>query len=162
MGYWGYLVAAKSNQPLDKLPELSAFGDEYVNLEPLRNGWQQAWVAGADDDPLTGVSALAKATGNPVIGAFILDSDCGPVAAATPSGATWTATLAKATAIDSYEMPDDGVTASAAATSLNLWAEAASLGSDQELMHQALDPDAVGPEHLFKLLLKATGIAPTQ
>jgi hypothetical protein len=158
MGYWGYLVAAKSNQGLDQLPELSVFGDEYVRIEPLRGEWQRAWVAGAVDGPLTGVQLLAKATGNPVIGAFILDSDCGPIVAATPAGASWTATLAKALAIDSYGMPDDGITAASAAASLHLWASGAGLSSDRLLMHQALDPEAVGPEHLFELLLMAIGI----
>lgn len=42
MGYWGYLVAAKSDVPLDTLPTLSTFGDEYVRVEPIGDGWQLA------------------------------------------------------------------------------------------------------------------------
>jgi hypothetical protein len=158
MGYWGYLVAAKSDEPLDTLPELSAFGDEYVEVKPLTNGWQQAWVAGANDNPLVGARSLAAATGHPVLAALILDSDCGPVAAASPSGSSWTATLAKSTAIDSYDMPDDGIPATAAAATFTEWATSAALPADQALVTRALDPTATGPEHLFTLLLQATGI----
>ncbi len=160
MGYWGYLVAAKSDEPLDTLPELSAFGEEYVEVRPLGNGWQQAWVAGANDNPLTGAQQLSAATGYPVLTALILDSDCGPVAAATPSGATWSATLAKSTAIDSYDMPDDGITASAATASFLAWAASAGLPADEPLVAQALEPTAAGPEGLFTLLLQATAIKP--
>jgi hypothetical protein len=159
MGYWGYIVAAKDERPLNDIPELSAFGDDYVKVEPLHGGWQKAWVAGASDDPLVGVEALARATDGPVIGAFILDSDCGPVAATTPSGASWAATLAKATAIDSYQMPDDGVSADAAMAALRLWAEQAGLQTGLDLMREALDENARGPERLFGLLLEAMGIA---
>ena len=159
MGYWGYLVAAKSDVPLDTLPELSIFGDDYARVEPLQDGWQVAWVAGAKDEPLTGAVHLAKATGSPVLAALILDSDCGPVAAATPAGATWQATLAKSMAINSYEMPDDGITPSAAAASFTLWTQTAGLPAAQPLIAQALDPDAKAPERLFTLLLQATAIA---
>jgi hypothetical protein len=162
VGYWGYIVAAKDERPLNDIPELATFGDDYVKVEPLRGGWQQAWVAGASDDPLVGVEALARATDAPAIGAFILDSDCGPVAATTPSGAKWAATLAKATAIGDYQMPDDGVSADAAMRSLRLWAEQAGLQTDIDLMRKALDENALGPEHLFGLLLEAMGIAPRQ
>jgi hypothetical protein len=162
MGYWGYLVAAKSDVPLDTLPELSTFGDDYVRIEPLQDGWQQAWVAGTEENPLTGARLLAKATGHPVIAALILDSDCGPIAAATPSDGTWTATLAKSTAIDTYQMPDDGMTAPAATASFALWAQSTGLPADHDLALQALDPDATSPESLFSLLLEATGIRPTR
>ncbi|WP_432944822.1 hypothetical protein ACQPXM_03920 [Kribbella sp. CA-253562] len=160
MGYWGYLVAAKSDEPLDTLPELATFGEEYVEVKPLANGWQQAWVAGANDNPVIGAQQLAAATGHPVLAALILDSDCGPVAAATPSGATWSATLAKSTAIDSYDMPDDGISGAVATSSFAEWATSAALPADQSLVTQALDPAATGPEHLFTLLLQATGISP--
>jgi hypothetical protein len=160
MGYWAYVVAAKDERLLDQIPELSAFGDDYVKVEPLQHGWQMAWVAGASDHPLVGVQALARATGEPVVGAFILDSDCGPVASATPSGATWEATLAKSMAIDSYQMPDDGVSADAAVESLQIWTEQAGLRTDLDRMRRALDENASGPEHLFGLLLEAMGITP--
>ncbi|ADB29854.1 hypothetical protein Kfla_0734 [Kribbella flavida DSM 17836] len=159
MGYWGYLVAAKSDQPLHELPELSAFGDEYVEVKPLSNGWQQVWVAGANDNPLTGAQSLATVTGHPVLAALILDSDCGPVSAATPPGATWSGTLAKSIAVDSYAMPDDNIPASAAASTFTEWATSAALLADQTLITRALAPTATDPEHLFTLLLQATGIA---
>lgn len=159
MGYWGYLVAAKSDVPLDTLNELAVFGDDYVRVEPLGDGWQVAWVAGAKDGPLAGALHLAKATGNPAIAALILDSDCGPVAAASADGASWTGTLAKSTAVDSYDMPDDGITLDAAVASFRSWSQAADLPLDEPLTIQALTPDAKNPEHLFTLLLQATGIA---
>lgn len=162
MGYWGNLVVARSDLPLDTLPELSAFGDDNLRIEALQDGWQQAWVAGTEENPLTGALLLARTTDHPVIAALILDSDCGPVAAAAPTGETWTATLAKATAIDTYQMPDDGTTAPAAATSFALWARSAGLPADHHLALQALQPDATSPEQLFSLLLEATGIRPAR
>ncbi|TDO57433.1 hypothetical protein EV651_111159 [Kribbella sp. VKM Ac-2571] len=162
MGYWGYLVAAKSDLPLDALPTSSTFGDEYVRVEPIGDGWQLAWVAGTTDNPLTGSQALARTTGHPVLAALIVDSDCGPVAAADPQGSTWSGTLAKSRAIDSYHMPDDGISPSAAVASFRSWSEAAALPLDESLAIQALTPDATDPEHLFGLLLQATAIAPSQ
>ncbi|MEV0284001.1 MULTISPECIES: hypothetical protein [unclassified Kribbella] len=160
MGYWGYLVATKSDVPLDQLAELATFGEDYVRVEPLHDGWQLAWVAGANVDPLVGAELLAKATGHPVLAAFILDSDCGPVAAATPDGLTWSGTLAKSMAINSYEMPDDGITQTAAVDSFLTWTTTAGLPTNQPLVTQALSPDATAPEHLLTLLLQSTGIAP--
>jgi hypothetical protein len=162
MGYWGYLVAAKSDVPLDTLPELSTFGDEYVEVEPLGDGWQLAWVAGTTDNPLTGAQALAKTTGHPALAALILDSDCGPVAAADPQGTTWSGTLAKSMAIDSYDMPDDGIPLATTVESFLAWTTQAGLPTDEHPVTQALDPDATNPEHLFGLLLQATAIAPSQ
>jgi hypothetical protein len=42
---------------------------------------------------------------------------------------------------------------------MRLWAEQAGLQLDPDLARQALAEDATGPEHLFTLLLQATGIA---
>lgn len=163
MGYWGYLVAAKSDVPLDTFPELSTFGDDYVRLESLTDGWQRAWVAGANENPAIGAQLLAAATGHPVLATFILDSDCGPIAAATPTGDTWSGTLAKSTAIHSYEMPDDGITPETATSSFCQWTEAAALPTDPALVAQALAPEAKDPERLFMVLLQASGItAPGQ
>lgn len=162
MGYWGYLVAAKSDGQLDELDELATFGDEYVRVEPLHDGWQQAWVAGANENPLIGAQLLAKTTGHPVLAAFILDSDCGPVAAADPQGSTWSGTLAKSMAIDSYEMPDDGIPLATTVQSFLAWTTQAGLPADEHSVTKALDPDATGPERLFTFLLEATHIAPTR
>jgi hypothetical protein len=128
----------------------------------VQDGWQQPWGAGTEENPLTGARVLAKATGHPVIAALILDSDCGPIAAATPSDETWTATLAKSAGIDTYQMPDDGVTAPAATASFALWAQSTGLPAGHDLALQALDPDATSPEGLFSLLLEANGIRPTR
>lgn len=159
MGYWGYLVAAKSDGPLGELAELAAFGDEYLEVEALHDGWQLAWVAGANENPLVGAQLLAKATGHPALAALVLDSDCGPVAAAEPQGSNWSGTLAKSMAMNSYEMPDDGVPLATSVESFLAWATQAGLAADEQLVTEALDPAAKGPEHLFGLLLEATRIA---
>jgi hypothetical protein len=160
-GLLGLPRRGQERRPLDTLPELSAFGEEYVEVKPLANGWQQAWVAGANDNPLVGAQLLSTATGHPALAALILDSDCGPIAAASPSGSSWTATLAKSTAIDSYDMPDDGITTAVATSTFTEWATSAALPTDQTLVTRALDPTATGPEHLFILLPQATDISPT-
>lgn len=164
MGYWGYLIAAKSEDDLGQLAELEPFGGDYLKVEPLGDGWQQAWVADAVEHPdmHASISAIANATGSPAIIAFILDSDCGPVVAVTPAGDTWTGTLAKSTAMSSYQVPDDGISADTATDTLIRWAEVAGLTPQPDIIRQVLDPDSIGPESLFALMLEGLGIADRQ
>lgn len=164
MGYWGFLIAAKSDDDLGQLAELEPFGGDYLKVEPLGDGWQQAWVAGAEEDPdmHAGISAIANATGSPAIVAYILDSDCGPVVATTHAGDTWTGTLAKSTAMSSYQMPDDGISPDTATDTLAAWAELADLTPHRDTLLEALAPDATDPEHLYTLLLEGLGMAPRQ
>lgn len=164
MGYWGFLIAAKSDDDLGRLAEQEPFGGDYLKVEPLGGGWQHAWVAGAEEDPdmHAGISAIANATGAPAIIAYILDSDCGPVVATTPAGDTWTGTLAKSTAMSNYQMPDDGISPDTATDTLIRWGEVAGLTPHRATLLEALAPDAIGPEHLFTLLLEGLGITPAK
>jgi hypothetical protein len=82
----------------------------------------------------------------------------GPIAAASSSGATSTGALAKSTAMNSYEMPDDGIThTTATTTTFQQWADAAGSPPTPPSSPRP-DPTAKGPEHLFTVLLAATGI----
>ncbi|TCO16553.1 hypothetical protein EV652_12046 [Kribbella steppae] len=65
-------------------------------------------------------------------------------------------------AIDSYEMPDDGIPLATTVQSFLAWTTQAGLPADEHLVTKALDPDARGPERLFTLLLEATRIAPAR
>src|SRR5215217_7244649 len=72
----------------------------------------------------TGTPPPTSPPPSPVDQGADLDSDCRrPIAAASSPGATSTGALAKSTAMNSYEKPDDGITHTTA--TFQQWADAA-------------------------------------
>lgn len=159
MGFWGSLVAARTDQPLEGMLEQAGLGDDFLDSSELGDGWQLGRVGGIPADLTAAVIYLAVTTEAPVVAAVVLDSDCGPVASATASGDRWQGTLGKTNAVTSYDMPDDGVSAEAEADALQVWATSADLSPDRDVLVEALAPDTSDAVQSLMTLLRGLGIS---
>ncbi|WP_030439658.1 hypothetical protein [Actinoplanes subtropicus] len=151
MGYWGHLIATGSSQELVGTAMLSAFGDQQTVAEGPP-GWHVYHVAGAEPDLTAAVRALAAGTGAPAIAAYVLDSDCAIVRAATPDGARWSAVLNPERA-EEYGAP--GSSPDAVLAQAVTWARAAQLDHDDDLIRRAVTTEATFAEDQFLALLEA-------
>jgi hypothetical protein len=157
VGYWGHLIATGSSQELMGTAMLGAFGDQQTVAEG-RPGWHVYHVAGAEPDLAAAVQALATGTGAPAVAAYVLDSDCAVVRAATPDGARWSAVLNPERA-EEYGAPaasPEDVLARAVT-----WARAAHLDHDHDLVRRAVTSEATFAEDQFLALLEAFRPSPT-
>ncbi|WP_055618435.1 hypothetical protein [Streptomyces phaeochromogenes] len=96
MGYWGYFVVGRSEQPLAELEALS--GATGLTLhQTADDGWQVWEYPNAPDDPAKGdvgnMNDLAQETGAPALFGYVMDSDCVVVEAAAPESGAWTTCL---------------------------------------------------------------------
>lgn len=94
MGYWGYLVVARSERPLAELGALAGV----LGLKPrvsAGGGWQ-VWESPGGDGDIGSMNALAQETGAPALFGYVMDSDCVVVEAAGPESGGWSACLARA------------------------------------------------------------------
>jgi hypothetical protein len=106
----------------------------------------------AEPDLTVAVRALAAGTGAPAIAAYVLDSDCAIVRAATPDGASWSAVLNAERAAE-YGAPassPDDVLARAVT-----WDRAARLDHDDELIRRSVTSESTFAEDQFLALLEA-------
>lgn len=93
MGYWGTLIAMRTN---GRLPELLRDLDAEVREHQSArrgDGWQVISVPDdvvTDDGPL---ARLADESGAPLLAAYIADSDYGRLIGVSPAMGTWTAWL---------------------------------------------------------------------
>ncbi|MEU8954084.1 hypothetical protein AB0C93_07255 [Streptomyces sp. NPDC048518] len=97
MGYWGYYVVGKSEQPLAELSAVAAVRGELSLLDRRSDGWQVWEVPGGEGARDVGnMNALAEETGAPALFGYVMDSDCVVVEAAAPESGAWTTCLDRA------------------------------------------------------------------
>ncbi|MEV0279976.1 hypothetical protein AB0I22_26785 [Streptomyces sp. NPDC050610] len=99
MGFWGYFVIGRSERGLVECAVFDESRDHLELTDTFADGWQ-LWQHPpepelGDIDSL--VRGLTKETGAPALAAYVLDSECAVVAAASPSGGSWSACLGRAT-----------------------------------------------------------------
>jgi hypothetical protein len=151
VGFWGHVIATGSSQDLLGSAMLGTFGDQQTVVEG-RPGWQVYHVDGAEPDLTAAVQALAAGTGAPAIAAYVLDSDCAIVRAATPDGVRWSAVLNPERAAE-YGAPassPDDVLARAVT-----WAQAARLDHNDDLLRQSVTSESTFAEDQVLALLEA-------
>ncbi|WUX71886.1 hypothetical protein OG627_12105 [Streptomyces sp. NBC_01429] len=93
MGFWGYLVVGRSEQPLAELPALAALRDRLTFHEQRPGGWQ-VWRHPGEPD-IGDMGALARAVGSPVLSGFVMGGECVAVEGAAPRGGSWYACLGR-------------------------------------------------------------------
>ncbi|WP_155123704.1 MULTISPECIES: hypothetical protein [unclassified Actinoplanes] len=152
MGYWGYIVAIRRPQDQERSVALDAFGEHQQAVADDHHGWLVRQVFGAEPDLARAVAAVATHTQAPVVGAYILDSDCAVVEAAAPGGARWSAVLNPNRAAE-YGAP--AVAPETAVTAAATWARAAQLPYDGDLIRQVLASEETFAEDQFLALLSA-------
>jgi hypothetical protein len=150
MGYWGHLVLVRS----DAKP--FAFGPDPDPVADLGQGWRVYRVDGESDDLPGAVRVLAQRIGAPALAAYILDSDCAALSAATPAGEAWSTMLNPDLVAEEYgaSRPDPDADLRAALR----WAAAAGLTADEQVVRDALAGSATFVEDLFFDLLAGLGL----
>jgi hypothetical protein len=89
MGFWGTLVAARLERPLEELAALKDHADRTRSCADRGDGWQVGQVRGGPDDYEGVLSELMAETGHPVLGAYVLDSDSAHVVGFSPVAGRW-------------------------------------------------------------------------
>ncbi|MFD8937018.1 hypothetical protein ACFV0R_17510 [Streptomyces sp. NPDC059578] len=165
MGYWGYYVVGRGEQPLDGTDALAAVRGELGLLERRADGWQ-VWECrdGEEGTSIGSMNALASETGAPALFGYVMDSACVVVEAAAPRGGGWTACLDRASMADHiggderaledyFLVPEDAADRAVA------WAAEAGLtvtaGPLVEVLSAPAEPSA---EELFFRFLERLGV----
>ncbi|MEU6989792.1 hypothetical protein ABZ953_03905 [Streptomyces sp. NPDC046465] len=167
MGYWGYYVVGRSEQPLAELAAVAAVRDELSLLDRRPDGWQVWEVPGGDGTRDVGnMNTLARETGAPALFGYVMDSDCVVVEAAAPRSGAWTTCLARAamaeylgdtelTVEDYFLEPRDAAQRAVA------WAAESGRTVSAKPLLDVLNADAQpSAEELFFRLLDRLGVVP--
>lgn len=93
MGYWGYFVVGRSEQPLSRTAALAGVPG-LLSRTTAPGGWQ-VWEYPGAGTGIGSMKVLARETGAPSLFGYVMDSACVAVEAATPSGDAWSACLAR-------------------------------------------------------------------
>ncbi|MFF8642216.1 hypothetical protein [Streptomyces sp. NPDC015345] len=167
MGYWGYYVVGRSEQPLARFPAVAGVRDDLALLERRADGWQVWEVPGGDGARDVGnMNALALQTGAPALFGYVMDSDCVVVEAAAPESGAWTTCLARR-AMAGY-LGDGGLTVEDyfleppdAAARAVAWAAEAGRTVRARALLDVLNADAEpSAEELFFRFLDRLGVVP--
>ncbi|MDW4908479.1 hypothetical protein RB628_24850 [Streptomyces sp. ADMS] len=94
MGYWGYLIVGRSEQPLSETDALRAVRDGLTPRERRDDGWQ-VWEYPSGDGDIGSMNTLALETGAPALFGYVMDSHCVVLEAAAPESGAWTTCLAR-------------------------------------------------------------------
>jgi hypothetical protein len=148
MGYTGRVVLAKSDGWGGEAEELSR--------EEFAGGWLAVTF---DGDPRLSLRALAERTAAPVLSAFVMDSDCADVTAASPAGRSWHAYLHEETAL-SYGAPELDDSTDELADAATAWATEAGLSPDREAVAETLTSHDTFVENTLAALFTALGLTP--
>lgn len=152
MGYWGHMIATRAPQDQQHITALDAFGDHQQTVAENHHGWLVSQVCGAEPDLSSAIAAVAAQTHAPAIVAYILDSDCAIVKAATPAGARWSAVLNPERAAE-YGAP--AAAPAATTTTAATWAQTAQLAHNDNLIRRALTTEETFAEDQLLALLTA-------
>lgn len=162
MGFWGCLTVMRGDdQPTGRWngpPELVARFAAQDPPVPLGPGWYLLRSGGEPGDLDTEAAAMAAATAAPALIAFVLDSDCAVVHAATPRGLRWSAVLNPDLAEDYGAPPATPVDAAVAGAVA--WASEAGLVADPGVLRAAMTDSDTFVEDLFDRLLRGLGLSP--
>jgi hypothetical protein len=146
MGYTGRVVLARGDGWAGDADELSR--------DRFSGGWR---AIAFDGDPRLPLQALADRTGAPVLAAFIMDSDCADVTAASPAGRSWHAYLHEHTALE-YGAPELDDTTDDRVGAATAWAIEAGLTPDREAIAEALAGHDTFVENTLAGLFAALGL----
>jgi hypothetical protein len=166
VGYWGTVVVAR---PEGLLTDVGGLGFRHRWLRELGGGWQLLETSGWDDPPdlREGAGALVERTGQPAIAAYISNSSCAVICAATPGRTGVLTHLWDAEEpCGVFPHAPDGVpgpagrTVGAVADELHAWAAAAGLRADHARLHAVIaqDGDRTDADELLFTLVKALGV----
>lgn len=108
MGYWGYYVVGRSEQPLAELDALA--GAPGMVLQAMAPGGWQVWEYPSGDGDVGSMNTLARETGAPALFGYVMDSDCVVVEAAAPESGAWTTCLARAAMAGYLGAGEEGLT----------------------------------------------------
>ncbi|MEU4799540.1 hypothetical protein [Streptomyces sp. NPDC023327] len=169
MGYWGYYVVGRSEQPLARCAALAGVRDDLALLDRRADGWQVWEVPGKGGDDardIGNMNTLALETGAPALFGYVLDSDCVIVEAAAPESGAWTTCLARR-AMAAY-LGDSGLTVEDyfleprdAAGRAVAWAAESGRTAREAPLLDVLNADAdPSAEQLFFRLLDRLGVVP--
>lgn len=146
MGFSGRVVLARGDAWTSDADVLS------------RTAFAGGWAAVTfDGDPRLSLAGLVADTGAPVLSAFVMDSDCADVTAASPAGASWHAYLNEGTAL-SYGAPELDLPAAAVIDAAAAWATEAGFSPDRDALAAALDAEDVFVEDTLDTLYSALGL----
>ncbi|MGC5568486.1 hypothetical protein ACPYPG_37350 [Streptomyces sp. FR-108] len=170
MGYWGYFVVGRSEQPLAELRALS--GAAGMTLHETAEGGWQVWeypnAPGGGASDVGNMNDLAQETGAPALFGYVMDSDCVVVEAAAPESGAWSTCLARdamagylggneeGLAVDDFFLePRDAVARALA------WAAESGRDASEERLLDVLSSDAnPSAEMLFFRFLDRLGVIP--
>jgi hypothetical protein len=158
MGYWGYLLVARSQRSLSRLSEVRVFGQPEQEQD-LVGDWKLLRVAGNEPPDLhTALEPIVAATGAPALLAFVLDSDCAVIRGRGPAGAQWGTVLNRELALsydgvlEAYDTPDHGLAGAMR------WAGEAGLRLPESAVNDALHAKGTVVEEVLDRLLVTFGI----
>ncbi|WP_212822439.1 hypothetical protein [Catellatospora sp. TT07R-123] len=178
MGYYGTWVLARSpDRLLVEIPEVkAAFGSLFWRLEDRGDGWQLARIIpNSHEWPRVGggLHDLVAATDAPVLAAWVSESSCARVVAATPAGHSWsrhvsayrglaqdpcgfdhrrfaTLRLAPGERVDEHDTPTP-------AADILTWARAAALPADRAAVTDVLASAGLNGHDRVQALVDAIG-----
>lgn len=146
MGYSGRVVLARG--------ERWAGDADVLSRTVFDGGWAAVTF---DGDPRLPLAGLVTLTGAPVLSAFVMDSDCADVMAASPNGASWHTYLHEDTALW-YGAPELDQSAAEVVEVAAAWAAEAGLTPDRGALAAALDGGEVFVEDTLDSLFAALGL----
>jgi hypothetical protein len=137
MGFWGYVAAARTPDPAALGVAIGAV----LSDDDLGGGWR-LFQAEGKGDPGRLARSIAERTGAPALAAFVLDSDCAILAAATGPGEARQIAV-NPQLLEDYGPPEDEelLDGAEAVAALVAWAEAAGFEPDPDAVAAALDAD---------------------
>jgi hypothetical protein len=146
MGFWGYFIVARSEQPMADLDAISTLcsrdgldqaGEVWGHWSD--GSWQFLQVHRGDPSAVEWLAGrLSAETGAPALAIYVLDSDCGEVVAAGPLSGGWRGYLAPDNAITGYDMPPLDSSVEQIAEAAAGWAAEAGRVADAEAITAAM------------------------
>lgn len=136
----------------------SVSGADVLDRTEFAGGWTAVTF---DGDPRLPLARLVAATAAPALSAFVMDSDCADVTAATPAGLSWHAYLHEDMAL-SYGAPTLAGSADDVLDLAMAWAIEAGRTPDRNALAAALATNEVFVEDTLDSLFAALGFVGAQ
>lgn len=156
MGLWGAMLLTRAQVNVadgDALPWLAG---EVVDVMTGNDGWRLVTIADGDAPGGDQVLAAAAELDQPVLCAYVVDSDCAEVHCATPGGEVIRFVLHPRAALG-YGLTVDEAEQAAAVPFLLAWAGD---GADEQEVRRAVAGELTFAEDSVRRLAVAVGMAP--